>query len=62
MAPEWTHSLTEMSARYLAGGKGRPERKTGSLAAVSLLSRIYRILDVSQPYERLRPVRSIGLL
>jgi hypothetical protein len=34
MALGTTHPLTEMSTVNLAGGKGRPERKTGNLTAI----------------------------
>jgi hypothetical protein len=56
-----TQRPTEMSVRNNPGVKGRPAlRAEISPPFVIPLCRKCRILDVSQPYEHLRPVRGIN--
>jgi hypothetical protein len=56
MALESTQSLTEMSARNLPEGKGRPAREADNLTAICEPT-----ADVSQPYGPSRPVTRIAL-
>jgi hypothetical protein len=61
MALTSTQPLTEMSARNLPGGKGRPERRADNLTAICepTVQTKYGSLDVSQPNGLSRPVTGI---
>jgi hypothetical protein len=61
---ELTQLLTEMSTKNFpeANKHGRCIRLTISLQSVSLLSRKYEIIDISQSYRPPQPVTGIALL
>jgi hypothetical protein len=60
MALESTQLQTEMSARNLPGGKGRPARKADLTDIYESLPRKCGNLDVSQPYGAPWPVIGIS--
>jgi hypothetical protein len=57
----FTQPLTEMSTRYIFGGKAQPVRYADNLAAISE-SNVKKILGVSQPYRPPQPVAGTALL
>jgi hypothetical protein len=61
MSLESTQPLTEMSARNLPGGKGRPARKADNLTAIYFcLDKIWEPRRL-KPYWPSRPVTAIAL-